>query len=107
MVIALDSLQDNSRLRRSIFDKEAASRVPDYQNMVLPPNEVLLPQVLKTQGYRNYYLGKWHLGESDGFLPWDRGYDDSLTFLKGASMYLPKGHPDVINARKSSTRATL
>ena len=36
------------------------------------------------------------MGESIGARPQDRGFHETLTFLKGASLYLPLHHPDVV-----------
>ena len=41
----------------------------------LPKAEWTLGSVLKTAGYRTYFTGKWHLGESDYALPNAHGYD--------------------------------
>ena len=40
---------------------------------------VLLPQLLKTAGYRTGHIGKWHLGWDPGYHPGDRGFDWTLT----------------------------
>jgi arylsulfatase len=41
----------------------------------LPAAEWTLASVLKTAGYKTYFTGKWHLGESDYALPNAQGYD--------------------------------
>ena len=41
----------------------------------LPAAEWTLASVLKTAGYRTFFAGKWHLGESDYALPNAHGYD--------------------------------
>ena len=41
----------------------------------LPAAEWTLASVLKTAGYKTYFSGKWHLGESDYALPNAQGYD--------------------------------
>eukprot|EP00116_Pleurobrachia_bachei_P003385 sb/3463647/ len=38
--------------------------------------EILIPQLLKTVGYRSKVIGKWHLGHRDEFLPLNRGFDE-------------------------------
>jgi arylsulfatase A-like enzyme len=43
---------------------------------------VLLPQLLKTAGYRTGHIGKWHLGWDSGYHPGDRGFDWTLTGAK-------------------------
>jgi len=41
-------------------------------------DRTLLPQILKTAGYRTAHFGKWHLGDSSGYNPWERGFDYSV-----------------------------
>lgn len=41
----------------------------------LPAAEWTLASVLKQGGYKTYFTGKWHLGESDYALPNAQGYD--------------------------------
>ena len=45
----------------------------------LPAAEWTLASVLKTGGYKNYFTGKWHLGEADYALPNAQGYDEMKT----------------------------
>lgn len=61
------------------------------------PKVDLISNELKKQGYNNYYIGKWHLGD-DNYRPNDRGYDHSLSFDLGASKY---GF-DVISAKSDN-----
>lgn len=49
----------------------------------LPAAEWTLGSVLKTGGYKTYFTGKWHLGESDYALPNAHGYDE----MKNAFLY--------------------
>ncbi len=46
-----------------------------YNVRGIPADEVLLPEVLQHRGYRTALVGKWHLGDSPGSLPNDRGFD--------------------------------
>lgn len=41
-------------------------------------SERLLPQVLKEAGYVSGIWGKWHSGTANGYLPHQRGFDESL-----------------------------
>ena len=43
----------------------------------LKRDETLLPKMLKQQGYATGTWGKWHLGKSAGYMPWDRGFDEA------------------------------
>jgi len=49
----------------------------------LPAAEWTLASVLKTGGYKTFFTGKWHLGESDYALPNAQGYDE----MKYAGLY--------------------
>jgi arylsulfatase len=65
----------------------------------LPKAEWTLASVLKTGGYRTYFTGKWHLGESDYALPNAHGYDVmKYCFLYHLNAYTysdPKWFPDM------------
>ncbi|HAI37882.1 MAG TPA: hypothetical protein DCM40_07040, partial [Maribacter sp.] len=41
----------------------------------LPQDEILLPEVFKAAGYTTGMMGKWHLGDINGHLPNDFGFD--------------------------------
>lgn len=46
---------------------------PFVDNM--PLEDITIAQVLKGQGYRTFFAGKWHLGESEEYYPQNRGFD--------------------------------
>jgi len=43
---------------------------------ILPGDEVTLPEMLKSVGYRTALVGKWHLGMEHGSHPLDQGFDE-------------------------------
>jgi arylsulfatase len=49
----------------------------------LPAAEWTLASVLKRGGYKTFFTGKWHLGESDYALPIAHGYDE----MKAVGLY--------------------
>lgn len=56
----------------------------------------MIGQVLKHAGYATGMVGKWHLGQRDGFHPLDRGFDEYFGVLDGATEYWEtKGPGDV------------
>ncbi|MCB1500073.1 MAG: arylsulfatase [Bauldia sp.] len=65
----------------------------------LPAAEWTLGSVLKTAGYKTYFTGKWHLGESDYALPNAQGYDVmKYAFLYHLNAYTyadPKWFPNM------------
>jgi arylsulfatase A-like enzyme len=40
-------------------------------------NETLMPEIFKNAGYATGIFGKWHSGKTDGYFPWDRGFDQA------------------------------
>ena len=78
---------ENQQIRPSIIDINKLNNLIPMEKMVLPLNYTLISNELHNYGYYNYFLGKWHIGEVKGYTPLDRGYDESLSFLYGASMY--------------------
>ena len=66
----------------------------------MPGSEVTLAEVLKARGYHTLHLGKWHLGGKAGSRPEDQGFDESLGFIAGGSMYLPEKAKDVVNSKQ-------
>ena len=68
----------------------------------LPDKEVTVAEMLQKNGYYTAHIGKWHLGGfTDGMKPNDQGFDDSL--MLNSSLYLPKNHPDIVNAKIASS----
>ena len=65
----------------------------------LPAAEWTLGSVLKTGGYKTFFTGKWHLGESDYALPNAQGYDEmKYAFLYHLNAYTygdPKWFPEM------------
>ncbi len=46
-----------------------------------------MPMLLKKEGYVTQGVGKWHMGENEGSLPQNVGYDDYLGFLGVSDEY--------------------
>jgi arylsulfatase A-like enzyme len=59
----------------------------------LPRQVTTLPQRLRAAGYATALIGKWHLGQDEGFTPLDRGFDRFFGFLGGGHFYFPEGKP--------------
>ena len=59
--------------------------IPDWQKF-LPQSEKTVAEYLKENGYENWHVGKWHLGEGEEFFPLNQGFDVNI----GGSNW---GHP--------------
>jgi arylsulfatase A-like enzyme len=53
--------------------------------------EPFVGNILKTAGYRTGMVGKWHLGEADGYQPIERGFDEFFGITAGATSFYTKG----------------
>lgn len=49
----------------------------------LSPDALLLPEILKKQGYRSGLIGKWHLGYPKETFPTRQGFDEFIGFVSG------------------------
>ena len=49
----------------------------------LNPKEILIPQILKSIGYRTGCFGKWNIGFAKGSRPTERGFDEFLGNASG------------------------
>ena len=67
----------------------------DFVNL----NESLLPQRLRAAGYHTGHVGKWHSGKSEGYLPWQRGFDASTM----ARLYVYQNNPVLRNGTQTVT----
>ncbi len=76
---------------------DGPSEVVEFADMGLPPEETTIAELLKTRGYHNIHIGKWHLGRSERFRAVSQGFDESLLMASG--LYLPEDDPGVVNAK--------
>lgn len=78
------------------FGHEFNSGPPEREAQVgfgLPKDAKILPQYLKSSGYRSAVIGKWHLGVRPGYHPLDRGFDEFYGFLTGGNAFVTKRTP--------------
>ena len=62
----------------------------------LPLDEILLPQVLKTRGYKTMAIGKWHLGHDPvDYMPTSRGFDSYFGLRYSNDMLPPWVETDI------------
>ena len=88
----------HGQLHPLIYHAERENELISYEDMGLPVSEITLAQLLRDGGYHTVHLGKWHLGDSPPLRSYGHGFDESLSHLHGASMYLPAKDPDVVNS---------
>ena len=84
------------------------NNVPSYMSPVgltgpdmgLPLDQKTIADYLKKAGYKNIFLGKWHLGGADRYHPLKRGFDEFYGFRGGARNYWPYQEPPKDPLRK-------
>lgn len=82
------------------FFRDRVKDVPPMEALAVPASEIMVPELLQKQGYHTLHFGKWHLGAKPGARPEDRGFDESLGFMAGASLFLPVNDKTVVNAKQ-------
>ncbi len=55
--------------------------------------ETFIPQVMKSAGYATAMVGKWHLGETGGYHPVGRGFDQYFGVVGGANAFITDAKP--------------
>ncbi|MCF7848653.1 MAG: arylsulfatase [Kiritimatiellales bacterium] len=68
----------------------------DFMNL----NETTIAQVLRNAGYRTGMWGKWHSGKTDGYFPWERGFDEAYM----ASLYHYEDNLGLLNGVETQSK---
>jgi len=68
------------------------SRAPNQQGKpgyegYLNDKVVTVATLLKNAGYHTYITGKWHLGDKEGYLPNNRGFEHSFVLVPGGASH--------------------
>jgi arylsulfatase A-like enzyme len=84
--------------RNPVYFADREKDIIPMSEMGVPTSEITLAQLLKGGGYHTIQLGKWHLGDAPKFQPQRRGFDETLGFSSGASLFLRKEDPRVVNS---------
>ena len=90
--------QNPDALHSPEVDMAAVDRLPPFQSMGMPGEEITLAEQLQAAGYHTLHIGKWHLGRDQGMRPEHQGFDESLLMESG--LYLPVDDSQVVNARQ-------
>lgn len=68
----------------------------DYVNL----NETIVAEPIRDNGYRTAMWGKWHSGKTNGYLPWDRGFEEAYY----STLYNYFDNNGLMNGREVSTQ---
>jgi arylsulfatase A-like enzyme len=83
-----------------ILHTDVIENMPALDKEAVPASEITVAKILRDKGYHTLHFGKWHLGGVPGSRPEDMGFDESLGFIPGASMYLPEADAGVENSKQ-------
>lgn len=81
-----------------IYNEELDDNIMPYPDQGVPPSEITIAETLKARGYHTMHIGKWHLGEASAIRPTGQGFDESLGFLAGATLFQDKDDPQSVAA---------
>lgn len=79
-------------------DHDKAKATPEFDHLGMPASEKTVAELLKTRGYHNIHIGKWHLGSTAEMRPNNQGFDESLFMESG--LYLPENDPRTVNSKQ-------
>ncbi len=78
--------------------RHESERALPYELMGMPASEISLAELLKTRGYHNVHIGKWHLGLENGMAAYEQGFDESLLMV--SALFDHEDSPNVVNAKQ-------
>jgi arylsulfatase A-like enzyme len=88
---------------QTIYHDAQYDSVPDMKDISMPREIPMIAEALKEYGYHNYFLGKWDgTFRFDENTPLHRGYDETLGFLLGATLYADVNDPRMVAAHNIS-----
>lgn len=65
----------------------------------IPNEEILISEIMQSNGYSTGICGKWHLGHNDPFRPNERGFDFHYGFYEAFTLYAPVNSEGIIDYR--------
>ena len=94
------SFRNPQSLHPPHFSRELVKDNPPLDSEAVPASEITIAEVLRAKGYHTLHFGKWHLGGTNGTRPEQQGFDESLGFVAGASLFAPVDDPNVENSKQ-------
>lgn len=95
--------------RASLMTGRTSSRFgfEDNVDSAVPPSEIMIPQIIRSAGYRSGVIGKWHLGHLPGQLPLEKGFDEFYGFLGGNHHYFSNAKPILSGTEEATFKGYL
>ncbi|MCC6682223.1 MAG: sulfatase [Phycisphaeraceae bacterium] len=73
----------------NIVDSPAPAEGFTVEQVGLSVDQKTIGNAMQDLGYRTIEIGKWHMGNHEHFLPWNRGFDDCYALPEGGRNYWP------------------
>lgn len=83
-------------------DQEIFPNKKQMRQQGIPKSEIILPEIVKTAGYRTSLVGKWDVGYANEMEPWNFGFDDSYGFLEAYTLFAPLCDPTIVESRQDN-----
>eukprot|EP01040_Poterioochromonas_malhamensis_P009817 gene9817-10661_t len=80
-----------------VYHAELYEEVPDMVDIEMPKDVPTISELLREVGYDNYLIGKWDGGFTAESSPTVRGFDESLSFHVGGSLYTKVNDPRIVS----------
>lgn len=81
---------------------EDFAKYPSKENIAkagLPQSELTISELLKTNGYKTAWIGKWHLGYTEPLLPKNFGFDYRYGCLEAYTLFANPKDKTIVNAK--------
>lgn len=88
-------------INTSYLNPEDFAKYPskDEKNKGIPNSEILISELLKKNGYRTAWTGKWHLGYDEPLLPKNFGFDYRYGCYEAYTLFANPKDKTIVNAR--------
>ena len=71
---------------------------PNVLYKTLDKKYTMISEKLQSANYDTFHLGKWHLGNKEGYRPLERGYNHSISFYYASTAYSFMFDKNIINS---------
>jgi len=87
-------------INTSYLNPESYGLYPDKneKNMGLPGSEITVSEMLKHNGYRTAWIGKWHLGYNEPLIPKNFGFDYRYGCYEAYTLFADPKDKTIVNA---------
>lgn len=82
-----------------LIDRDSVPDQESIHKQGILPEEITIAELLKKHGYATACIGKWHVGEGEGQLPMEQGFDRFYGFYSSHSLFAPEESKGIVNQK--------